>query len=373
MTRPVLPPADEMLEAFLARDPSYEGIFYTAVRTTGVFCRPTCGARKPAPENVDFYPSAADALADGYRPCRRCRPMAPPGAAPAWVAGLVEAVEEDPARRWTDADLRAMDLEPERVRRWFKRVHGMTFHAYHRARRLGLALSRLRDGDDPLAAAYEHGYDSASGFYDAFRKVVGTTPGRADEATPIVLGRIATPLGPMVAGATEDGLRLLEFADRRSLESEIARVHEETGGVAVPGANPVIERLEEELAAYFAGELRAFEVPLAPTGTAFQRRVWDALRAIPYGETRSYLEQARAIGATDAVRAVARANGENRIAIVVPCHRVIGSDGSLTGYGGGLWRKRRLLDLERSVVEGSPFGPLFRDADTREAATDRRR
>lgn len=359
MRRAALPPDDEMYTAILEGDRAYDGVFYTGVTTTGIFCRPSCPARKPARENVEFYASSQEALVAGFRPCKRCRPMDPPYAAPAWIAGLVEDVEADPTRRWTDADLRARDLDPERVRRWFKRHHGMTFHAYHRARRLGLALRSLGDGDDPLRAAYGHGYESVSGFYEAFESVLGTTPGEADASTAVVLRRLETPLGPMVAGATESALCLLEFADRRMLETQIRRVHEDLGCVAVPGTNDVIGRLEDELARYFEGTLREFEVALEPAGTEFQRQVWSGLREIPYGETRSYGEQARALGRPEAVRAVARANGDNRIAIVIPCHRVVGADGKLTGYGGGLWRKRRLLDHERVNVGDRALGPLF--------------
>jgi AraC family transcriptional regulator of adaptative response/methylated-DNA-[protein]-cysteine methyltransferase len=282
------------------------------------------------------------------------------GAAPEWIAGLLEAVEADPSRRWKDADLRELGLEPERVRRWFQRHHGMTFHAYHRARRLGRAVGRIREGATPVGVAYESGYESLSGFHEAFRKETGTTPGKAPAEEPILLHRLSTPLGPMIAGATEDALLLLEFADRRSLETEIDQIRARTGRVTVPGVSAPIRKIMEELEAYFGGRLREFTVPLETPGSDFQRAVWDGLRTIPYGETRSYGEQTRRLGfPPEAVRAVARANGENRIAIVIPCHRVIGADGRLTGYGGGLWRKRRLLDLEREVAEGSALGPLF--------------
>ena len=361
MKQTSLPPAQEMWDAFTERDPAYDGIFVTAVATTGIFCRPTCAAKKPARENVEFYPGAREAVTAGYRPCMRCRPME--NDAPEWIAGLLEAVEADPSRRWKDADLRARGLEPERVRRWFQRHHGMTFHAYHRARRLGRAIGRLKDGAAPASAAFESGYESLSGFHEAFRRETGTTPGKGVEAAPVLLHRLSTPLGLMIAGATDDALFLLEFADRRMLETEIAQVRSRTGRVAVPGVNEVIRRIGEELEAYFAGELREFTVPLETPGSDFQRAVWDELKRIPYGETRSYGEQARRLGQPpEAVRAVARANGDNRIAIVIPCHRVIGADGKLTGYGGGLWRKRRLLDLERAVVHGSALGPLFADA-----------
>jgi AraC family transcriptional regulator of adaptative response/methylated-DNA-[protein]-cysteine methyltransferase len=163
----------------------------------------------------------------------------------------------------------------------------------------------------------------------------------------IEVTRLATPLGPMLAAATREALVLLEFVDRRMLPNQIRRIRERLGAVFVPGTNPLLVRCEEQLAAYFAGSLRAFELPLEMPGTPFQRSVWDELRRIPFGDTRSYGELARAVGRPAAVRAVGTANGANALAIVVPCHRVVGADGALVGYGGGLWRKQRLLELER--------------------------
>jgi AraC family transcriptional regulator of adaptative response/methylated-DNA-[protein]-cysteine methyltransferase len=225
----------------------------------------------------------------------------------------------------------------------------MTFHAYHRARRVGRALSVLVDGGTVSDAAFDNGYESLSAFYDAFRKVLDTTPARARarEAVSIAFTRFATPLGPMVAAATDAGLCLLEFVDRRGLERELGRLGRELGGAAVPGSSPVVEQATRELAEYFAGGRTRFDVPLLTVGSDFQRRVWRALTEIPYGETRSYAQMARTVGRGNAVRALGRANGQNRMAIVIPCHRVVGSDGALTGYGGGLWRKRWLLDHER--------------------------
>lgn len=347
MIEPALPDNDEMYGALLRRDAGYDGVFITAVKTTGVFCRPTCPARKPRRKNVEFFSSARDALLCGYRPCLRCRPLEPRGAAPDWLRPLLAAVDEDPLRRWRDADLRRRRLDPARVRRWFQREHGMTFHAYLRARRLGAALGRLRRGEDQTMVAYDHGYESLSGFREAFRQIFKDAPGRARGTEPVLITRLLTPLGPMIAGATGAGVCLLEFSERRMLETQLKRVSRYLGDHFVPGSNAMLERLDHELAAYFEGRLIEFTVPLVTPGTEFQRLVWQGLLRIPYGETRSYEQQARAIGRPAAVRAVGRANGDNRIAIVVPCHRVVGADGKLTGYGGGLWRKRALLSLER--------------------------
>jgi len=341
-----LPSGSEMYRALLDRDGSYEGVFYLGVRTTGIFCRPTCAAKKPLRKNVEFFSTTREALVAGYRPCRRCTPMEPEGSTPAWIEELVAEIESDPARRWKDADLRAAGLDPTRVRRWFKHHHGMTFHAYQRARRLGLALGQIRYGEDIMNTAYDHGYESLSGFRDAFGHLFGEPPGKSRSTTHVVVTRVLTPLGPLVAGATDDGLCLLEFADRPMLETQIKRLRTYMDCAVTPGDNPHIERIQQQLTEYFDGTRTAFSVPLVVPGTDFQRQVWEALQQIPYGETRSYHDIARTIDNPKAVRAVGRANGDNRIPIVIPCHRVVRADGTLGGYGGELWRKRFLLGLE---------------------------
>lgn len=341
-----LPPGDEMYGALVDRDETYEGVFVTAVRTTGIFCRPSCPARRPERANVEFYGSARDALLAGYRPCKRCRPLEPRGVVPAWLRPLLAEVEREPSRRWRDADLRERNLDPVRVRRWFQAHHGMTFHAYQRARRLGLALGRMRNGGDMSRAAYEHGYESLSGFREAFRNLAGAPPGRGRAVQHVQVRRLLTPLGPMIAGATDDGICLLEFADRRMLETQLERIVKRLGCVITPGDHDHLDRLSVELEAYFGRELESFSLPLVIAGTEFQASVWERLRAIPYGETRSYKQIATEIGRPTATRAVARANGDNRLAILIPCHRVIAADGRLSGYGGGVWRKRFLLGLE---------------------------
>jgi AraC family transcriptional regulator, regulatory protein of adaptative response / methylated-DNA-[protein]-cysteine methyltransferase len=347
MIRHTLPAADAMYDAMARRDASYDGIFITAVRTTGIFCRPGCPARTPARHNVEFFRTAGEALYAGYRPCLRCRPLEPAGAAPGWLRPLLEELDRAQTGRLRDRDLRARGLEPERVRRWFRQHHGMTFHAFLRARRVGRALATLRNGESVTHAAYDNGYESLSAFYDAFRNLLDTTPARARDARPLHFTRIDTPLGPMLAAARDDALSLLEFVDRRMLETQLARLGRRLGGTPVPAPNAVLEQTQAELDAYFDGSLRAFAVPLAAAGTDFQQDVWRVLRGIPYGTTRSYGEQAAVLGRPTATRAVARANGDNPIAIIVPCHRVVGADGKLTGYGGGLWRKQWLLDHER--------------------------
>jgi AraC family transcriptional regulator of adaptative response/methylated-DNA-[protein]-cysteine methyltransferase len=347
-----LPPEPERYDALRRGDSRYDGIFFVVVRTTGIFCRPSCSARKPLRRNVEFVPDTQEALLRGYRPCLRCRPLEPAGAAPGWLRPLLARVEKEPSRRWHDQDLRDLGVDPTRARRWFQRHHGMTFHAYQRARRLGRALGHLHSGGRVTEAAFGNGWESLSAFHEAFREALGTTPGRADGGRVVRVHRILTPLGPMLAAATDEGLCLLEFVDRRMLASQIRTLARTLHCAFVPGNNEVIEQAEGELGEYFAGRLTRFSVPVELPGTPFQRRAWDALTRIPFGETRSYADQAQAIGQPSAVRAVARANGSNRVAVIVPCHRVIGKDGKLSGYGGGVWRKRRLLELEARVAAG---------------------
>ncbi len=349
MNEPRLPDTDTMYRALVERDPSFDGLFFTGVTTTGIFCRTTCTARKPKRENVVFFPTAHDAMLAGYRPCRVCRPIEPPGTTPEPVRRLLADVEADPALRLSETDLRDRGIDPAGLRRWFKKNHGMTFQAYVRTLRIGAAFGRIRHGDTATNAAFDHGWDSLSGFGEAFRKVMGAAPTRA-AGLVVTVTRIETPLGPMLAGATAEGVCLLEFVDRRMIETQLERLRKLFRAALVPGSSPHFDRLADELQRYFSGTLRRFSAPLDMRGTPFQKKTWSALLTIPYGETRSYAEQARIVGEPSAVRAVARANGDNRIAIVVPCHRVVGSDGSLTGYGGGLWRKRWLLDLERKSV-----------------------
>ena len=345
----ILPPIAEMEQAYLKRDPAYNGLFFVGVRTTMVFCRPTCHARSPLPKNVEYFPTAAEALFAGYRPCKRCRPMTIDDQ-PDWAAKLIEDVERDPASRITEGDLQRRGVDPATVRRHFLRRYGMTFQAYTRSRRLSRAFTRIRGGttlDDVIVTS---GYDSHSGFREAFRQVLGCAPGNSRNHRCVFLTWIQSPLGPMIAGATDNGVCLLEFTDRRMLEAQFETVRRRLGGPTVAGSNEHLERLKDELAGYFAGAVRAFSVPLVYPGTPFQLRVWEKLLNVPYGETRSYQDLASAVGNPAAVRAVGRANGMNRIAIVIPCHRIVNKNGDLGGYGGGLRRKQYLLNLEQAAV-----------------------
>ena len=343
---------DEMLAAMQASDAAYEGVFFTSVKTTGIFCRPTCPARKPKPENVVFHPTAEAAMAAGFRPCKRCRPLAQPDDAPDWMPALHAALQARPDRHWGDADLVTLGLDPLRVRRWFKERHGLSFQRWWRAHRLGDALGALAGSGSVDAGGFDHGFASVSGFRAAFARQFATTPGRARSGIPLRHASIETPLGTMIAAAEDRGLVLLEFLDRPALTKELEELRDQHGYLASPGEHPYIATLRPQLAAYFAGHRREVDVPLQLPGSAFECATWSALREIPSGETRSYAELAQALGRPGAARAVGAANGRNRVAILVPCHRVVGQDGRLTGYGGGLRRKQKLLELEGVAMEG---------------------
>lgn len=341
---------DEYYQAMLDRNTEYDGVFFVGVQTTGVFCRPVCPARKPLLKNCEFFETAQQALLAGFRPCKRCKPMSHPNHVPPLVRTLVEAVEADPERRWRDADLRALSADPSTARRQFKKRFGMTFVAYARARRMGLAMQQIRGGGSVIDAQLSTGYESGSGFRDAFSRIMGAAPAHFKDGRVLKASWIDTALGPMIAVADDDALYLLEFVDRRGLEREIERLRRKTKAAIIPGCTVPIEAVEAELRRYFDGGLPEFTTPVACLGTPFQQRVWDELRKIPAGQTRSYTDIAQALGMPGAVRAVARANGANQLAILIPCHRVIGADGSLTGYGGGLTRKNWLINHERQVT-----------------------
>ena len=342
----VLPPSETMYRALVNSDASFEGIFFVGVRTTGIFCRPTCTAKKPARENVDFFATPSEALHGGYRPCLRCHPMDPDKRPPKLIERLRVEVERSPGGRLTDKELAAMAIDPSTARRQFKRHYGMTFQAYHRARRMGLALREVQKGGRVDEARNGSGFESESGFREAFTKIFGEPPTTARTRAPMFAERIDTPLGAMIAVADDEGLRLLEFIDRRATERELSILRKRLRTNAVPGDHPHLTATRQQLNDYFSGKSLEFDIPLAPVGSDFQKRAWEILRSIPVGETRSYSWMAKRLGDENARRAVGRANGTNMICIVIPCHRVIRADGTLCGYGGGLWRKKWLLDHE---------------------------
>lgn len=345
-----LPSAETLHTALVNRDPSYEGRAWVGVSTTGIFCRLTCPARKPRPENCRWFDNPAAAIAEGFRPCRRCHPLGLEVAGDEVVQRLLSALDEDPSRRWTEADVAEMGLDPSTVRRAFRRHMGTTFLEMARLRRLREGVRGLTAGDPVIAAQLDAGFDSASGFRDAFTRLFGHPPAAMVKGQPLLLADwIDTPLGGMIAVGDNHSLHLLEFSDRKSLATGLRRLSAAAKGRIGLGTTPVTEEARVQLGRYFAAESGKFDLPLTLHGTPFLREVWGELQRIPPGATISYGQLADRIGRPTAARAVARANGSNQIAIVIPCHRVIGADGTLTGYAGGLWRKQALIGIEQKL------------------------
>ncbi len=330
----------------------YEGSFITAVKTTGIFCRPSCTARKPLAKNIIFYDTTQQALQNGFRPCKRCKPMQRQDETPAYISDIIQELQVNPYLRIKDQDLRERNIEPATIRRWFKKHHNLTFHSYQRMLRIGAAYKTIEQGKTITHSAFEHGYDSLSGFNHSWHSIFGHSASykNGQHKTIIHITRLTTPLGPMFACATQEGVCLLDFTDRRMLETEFQDLCKRLSAVILPGNNPHLTQLLKEVDDYFSGNRQQFTVPLDTPSTDFRKKVWQTLQTIPYGETRSYKDQAIAVGNPKAVRAVASANGQNRISIIIPCHRVIGADGTLVGYGGGLHRKKWLLDFERKHI-----------------------
>ncbi len=266
------------------------------------------------------------------------------------IQSLLEAVEENPEKRWKDKDFRALSVDASTARRQFKRRFGMTFVEYARARRMGLAMKQIRAGKAVIDAQLSTGYESSSGFRDAFSRIMGAAPTKSGHSNILKTSWLDTPLGPMIAISDEKDLYLLEFVDRRGLEREVERLRKKTKSAIIPGRTKPINSIEDELKSYFEGVLMEFKTPIFFLGSPFQRRVWEELKKIPSAETRSYSEIADAIGKPTACRAVAQANGANQIAIVIPCHRVINTNGELGGYGGGLARKKWLINHEKQGI-----------------------
>lgn len=338
--------ADRFYRALLERDPKYVGTFFVGVTSTSVFCIATCRARKPKRKNVVFFSDFKAALHAGFRPCKICRPTENANEAPEHVAQAIQLVKENPKEKISDARLRAMGIGPEAVRRWFKSNYGVTFQAYQRMYRINQAMLELKQGKAATATAYDAGYESLSGFGYTYKKLLGKSPQKSASDSTILIQRLTTPLGPMLACATGKGICLLEFVDRKMLETEFHDLQKRLQGRIIAGENSHLKQLKRELESYFAGDLKQFGVALHKPGTDFQQEVWKALQKIPFGSTTHYQALAKSLNRPQSARAVAAANGANRISILVPCHRVLGKDGSLTGYGGGLARKQWLLDHE---------------------------
>ncbi|MFK7829574.1 MAG: bifunctional transcriptional activator/DNA repair enzyme AdaA [Congregibacter sp.] len=356
-----LPSHEKLYAALVARDARFDGQTYVGVATTGIFCRITCPARKPKIENCRFYATIKECIEAGFRPCKRCHPLRPAATADPSINTLLTALDADPQKRWSEKHLAELGYELSTLRRTFKRQFGMTFLEMARQRRLREGFERLSEGGAVIAAQHDASFSSASAFRRAFAKLLGCAPGVLHQHALLCADWIKTPLGDMIAVSSRQHLHLLEFVDRKALPVELRKLRKACNNNLGLGSFAPTEQIRAELAAFFAGRSAVFQTPLAMQGSAFTQSVWQELRKIPVGHTVSYSEIARRIKRPSATRAVARANGANQMALIIPCHRVVGADGSLTGYGGGLWRKQGLIEIEQQFLQ-SPQHPHLPDA-----------
>lgn len=332
-------------KAVTENDRSFDGCFFYAVKSTGIFCRPSCKSKPPLQSNVAYFDTAQQAVDAGYRPCKRCRPdlirYEP-------VAETAERVKQAIDRCHHDEDALAeafskIGVTQHRMTEIFRARYKLTPKEYADGLRIQEAKARLAAGDESIADIALHlGYDSASAFYGFFRKHAQMAPGEyrrmqlssgthADQ----VYRTYETMLGRMMIASDSGAICAVQFEHMANPRGKQA-------------ANALTDQAARQLEEYFAGKRRRFDLPLRPGGTAFQQSVWEALGFIPYGETRSYKQVAQRIGNPGASRAVGMANNKNPIMIVIPCHRVVGSNGALIGYAGGLEIKKTLLALEQT-------------------------
>ena len=350
-SRSKTPPADaRRWAAVVARDKQADGTFVTAVATTGIYCRPSCAARRPLRQNVRFFPTCAEAEAAGFRACKRCRPNAPAGdndhtGKIAASCRLIETAETTPT---LDALAAHAGLSPYHFHRVFKATTGVTPKAYAVAHRRKRISEALQEGKSVTAAIYEAGFNSSGRFYADAMQSLGMKPGayRAGGAdVEIRHATAACSLGLMLVAATDKGVCAIFFGDDAGeLEREL---RDRFPRAKLAGSDGTFAKLVAQVIAFVEAPQKGLALPLDVRGTAFQQQVWAALREIPPGETATYGEIARRIGKPAAVRAVGTACGANRIAVAIPCHRVVGIDGKLTGYRWGVQRKRSLLDREK--------------------------
>jgi len=343
--------------AVLARDPGADGTFVFAVRTTGVYCRPSCAARRPRRENVSFFAGPEAAEGAGFRACRRCRPreVGPRGARIALVRRVCALLDGERDERWTLSGLAGeAGVSPRHLVRSFQETLGLTPRQYADARRLAAFKGKLRKGGSVTGALYEAGFGSSSRLYEDVQGRIGMTPAtyrRGGRGMSIAYTITESPLGRLLVAATERGIAAVSLGDSdAALESALRAEYPaaEIRRQDAPLASWVRRVLDE-----LSGTAAASEVPLDVQATAFQHRVWRELRAIPRGQTRSYSEVARRLGRPGAARAVAQACATNRVALLVPCHRVVEKGGRPGGYRWGAERKRALLEREQESAGGA--------------------
>jgi AraC family transcriptional regulator of adaptative response/methylated-DNA-[protein]-cysteine methyltransferase len=345
--------AGDAWAAVVGRDRRFDGRFVYAVRTTGIYCRPSCPSRRPAAANVVFFDDPTGAERAGFRACKRCRPRAGGeiGSTAAAVRRAAAFIDAHADERITLSRLaREAGMSPFHLQRVFRRELGVTPREYQQARRLDRLRSQLRRGETVSRATYDAGFGSPSRVYEQAGARLGMTPAAyrgGGHGIRIRFAILPSPLGQLLVAATQSGVCAVRLGDgdaqlERRLRAEFPRA------IIEPDADGSLAAVAAKVLGHVRGDGPAHDLPLDVRGTAFQQQVWRALLAIPYGETRSYAQVATAIGQPNATRAVARACATNPVAVVIPCHRVIRSDGSLGGYAGGVERKERLLAIEAS-------------------------
>lgn len=339
---------EQQWQLVLARNAGADGKFVYAVRSTGIFCRPTCPSRRPRRKLVEFFTTAADAERAGYRPCKRCRPNGPHPQFGKIVAACRLIDKNIDATLTLSAIGNKVGLSPFYLQRLFKRLVGVTPQQYRAARRTGEFKSALLRGSTVTDALYEAGYGSSSRLYEKAALRLGMTPSiyqRRGAGTTIRFAIMSTKLGKLLVAVTAKGVCSIQFGE--SDEPLEDALHKQFSAAAISRDDKGLAEVTSKIAAYLGGSAMRLDFPLDVQATAFQVRVWEVLRQIPYGETRSYSQIAEKVGNRKAVRAVARACATNPVCLVVPCHRVVHKDGDLAGYRWGTNRKAALLASER--------------------------
>ncbi len=340
---------EERWRAVQERSRAHDGTFVFAVRTTGIYCRPSCRSRRALRDNVDFYSTPQEARDAGYRACHRCSPDDGAGSSFPWIATLCRRLEQPGSVPPLRELAQLVGLSPSHVQRIFTREVGVSPHQYGKARRLENLRDELRSGSDVTSAVFDAGFNSTSTAYAQTRSGLGMTPRRwrdGGRGEDIVYTVVESVLGGILIAASKTGLVAVRIGEEEQMVREVraefplAHIRRDDGLLALQSRTVLAATL---------GQTSVLNMPLDIAATAFQARVWSALQVIPLGETRSYADVARMIGEPTAIRAVAKACASNPVALVIPCHRVVRSDGTLAGYRWGLKTKEAILEVEGAL------------------------